>query len=211
MAAAGALTATAGGAPQTPPMGAYPPATPPPTPRAQPPRRRRMKPLVLALILGGIVGAGGATAFVVNSIEPAARPDGAAGGADVPGDGARVREPGGCRIDLPVRLTQPVFVGEFGTVHGHVPVGASQHVLIPGHTADHDADVRDTDHVSDTDEVHVDVHVDVGFGVRIDLFLRAREHGHVISPALVAFVRVHHHFHLSQHPSVPADLSAPSS
>ena len=67
-AAAGALTATAGGAPQTPPMGAYPPATPPPAPGAQPPRRRRMKPLVLALILGGIVGAGGATAFVVNSM-----------------------------------------------------------------------------------------------------------------------------------------------
>ena len=31
--AAGALTATAGGAPPTPPMGAYPPATPPPVPR----------------------------------------------------------------------------------------------------------------------------------------------------------------------------------
>ena len=66
---AGALTATAGSAPPTPPMGAYPPATPPPMPAGtgQPPRRRRMKPLVLALILGGIVGAGGAAAFAVNS------------------------------------------------------------------------------------------------------------------------------------------------
>jgi eukaryotic-like serine/threonine-protein kinase len=62
-AAAGQLTATAGGAPQTPPLGAYPPATPPP--RAP---RRRVKPLVLALILGGIVGASGATAFVVHSM-----------------------------------------------------------------------------------------------------------------------------------------------
>ena len=68
-AAAGALTATAGSPPPTPPMGAYPPATPPPMPAGtgQPPRRRRMKPLVLALILGGIVGAGGAAAFAVTS------------------------------------------------------------------------------------------------------------------------------------------------
>lgn len=70
---AGALTATAGSAPPTPPMGAYPPATPPPMPppmpsgTARPPRRRRMKPLVVALILGGIVGAGGAAAFAVTS------------------------------------------------------------------------------------------------------------------------------------------------
>jgi eukaryotic-like serine/threonine-protein kinase len=66
---AGALTATAGSAPPTPPMGAYPPATPPPMPAGtgQPPRRRRMKPLVVALILGGIVGAGGAAAFAVTS------------------------------------------------------------------------------------------------------------------------------------------------
>jgi eukaryotic-like serine/threonine-protein kinase len=70
---AGALTATAGSAPPTPPMGAYPPATPPPMPPAmpsgtgRPPRRRRMKPLVVALILGGIVGAGGAAAFAVTS------------------------------------------------------------------------------------------------------------------------------------------------
>jgi serine/threonine protein kinase len=60
--------------PQTPPMGAYPPATPPPLgtypPATPPPRapRRRVKPLVLALILGGIVGASGATAFVVHSM-----------------------------------------------------------------------------------------------------------------------------------------------
>jgi len=63
--------APAGSAPFTPPMGAYPPPTPPPAPSgmSQPPRRqRRMKPLVLALILGGIVGAGGATAFVVSSM-----------------------------------------------------------------------------------------------------------------------------------------------
>jgi len=68
--ASGALTATAGSAQPTPPMGAYPPATPPPMPSGmgQPPRRRRMKPLVLALILGGIVGAGGATAFAVTSM-----------------------------------------------------------------------------------------------------------------------------------------------
>ena len=70
---AGVLTATAGSAPPTPPMGAYPPATPPPMPppmlsgTGQPPRRRRMKPLVVALILGGIVGAGGAAAFAVTS------------------------------------------------------------------------------------------------------------------------------------------------
>jgi serine/threonine protein kinase len=66
---AGALTATAGSAPPTPPMGAYPPATPPPMPAGTgpPPRRRRMKPLVLALILGGIVGAGGAAAYAVTS------------------------------------------------------------------------------------------------------------------------------------------------
>jgi len=58
-------------APFTPPMGTYPPPTPPPAPAgtSQPPRRqRRMKPLVLALILGGILGAGGATAFVVSSM-----------------------------------------------------------------------------------------------------------------------------------------------
>jgi serine/threonine protein kinase len=68
----GATRTTAAGSgpaePPTPAMGAYPPATPPP--RAQPPRRR-MKPLVLALILGGIVGAGGATAFVVTSMSQA--------------------------------------------------------------------------------------------------------------------------------------------
>jgi eukaryotic-like serine/threonine-protein kinase len=70
---AGALTATAGSAPPTPPMGAYPPATPPPMPppmpsgTRQPPRRRRMKPLVVALILGGLVGAGGAAAFALTS------------------------------------------------------------------------------------------------------------------------------------------------
>jgi len=65
-----ALTATAGGAPPTPPMGAYGPPAPPPAPRARPPRRR-VKPLVLALILGGIVGASGATAFVVSSMSNA--------------------------------------------------------------------------------------------------------------------------------------------
>ena len=70
-AAAAPLTATAGGTPPTPPMAAYPPPTPPPVPGVQPPRRRRMKPLVLALILGGIVGAGGATAFVVSSMSHA--------------------------------------------------------------------------------------------------------------------------------------------
>jgi serine/threonine protein kinase len=66
---AGALTATAGSAPPTPPMGTYPPATPPPMPAGtgQPPRRRRLKPLAVALILGGIVGAGGAAAFAVTS------------------------------------------------------------------------------------------------------------------------------------------------
>jgi eukaryotic-like serine/threonine-protein kinase len=66
---AGALTATAGSAPPTPPMGTYPPATPPPMPSGtgQPPRRRRLKPLAVALILGGIVGAGGAAAFAVTS------------------------------------------------------------------------------------------------------------------------------------------------
>ena len=42
---AGALTATAGSAPPTPPMGTYPPATPPPMPSGmgQPPRRRDRK------------------------------------------------------------------------------------------------------------------------------------------------------------------------
>jgi hypothetical protein len=67
---AGALTATAGSAQPTPPMGAYPPATPPPMPSGTgqpPPRRRRMKPLVVALILGGLVGAGGAAAFALTS------------------------------------------------------------------------------------------------------------------------------------------------
>jgi serine/threonine protein kinase len=70
---AGALTATAGSAPPTPPMGAYPPATPPPMPppippgTGRPPRRRRVKPLVVALILGGLVGAGGAAAFALTS------------------------------------------------------------------------------------------------------------------------------------------------
>ena len=51
-------------------MGAYPPATPPPMAAGTgqpPPRRRRVKPLVLALILGGIVGAGGAAAFAMTS------------------------------------------------------------------------------------------------------------------------------------------------
>ena len=76
-AAAGALTATAGSGAPTPPMGAYPPATPPPMASGMgqpPPRRRRMKPLVLALILGGIVGAGGATAFAVNSMSHSPTP-----------------------------------------------------------------------------------------------------------------------------------------
>src|SRR5690349_75814 len=72
-AVAGALTATAGSAPPTPPMGAYPPATPPPMPPSMPPgtrqpsQRRRMKPLAVALILGGLVGAGGAAAFALTS------------------------------------------------------------------------------------------------------------------------------------------------
>ena len=67
---AGALTATAGSAPPTPPMGAYPPATPPPMPpgTSRPQPRHRMKPLVVALILGGLVGAGGAAAFALTSV-----------------------------------------------------------------------------------------------------------------------------------------------
>ena len=61
----------------TPPMGTYPPGTPPPMASGMgqpPPRRRRMKPLVLALILGGIVGAGGATAFALNSMSHSTNP-----------------------------------------------------------------------------------------------------------------------------------------
>ena len=69
-----ALTATAGSAAPTPPGGlvaptpprdAYPP--PLPTGGSRPPRRR-VRPLVLALVLGGVVGAGGAAAFVVSTM-----------------------------------------------------------------------------------------------------------------------------------------------
>ncbi|HEY1003611.1 MAG TPA: serine/threonine-protein kinase, partial [Streptosporangiaceae bacterium] len=85
---AGALTATAGSAPPTPPMGAYPPATSPPMPpdRGRPPRRRRMKPLAVALILGGIVGAGGAAAFALTSFtgQPAAQLEQPAGQTSSP-------------------------------------------------------------------------------------------------------------------------------
>ena len=72
-AAGAALTATAGSAAPTPPGGlmappppggAYPP--PPPMGRNRPPRRR-VRPLVLALVLGGVVGAGGAAAFAVST------------------------------------------------------------------------------------------------------------------------------------------------
>ena len=71
---AAALTATAGGAAPTPPAAMMTPTPPgdtypPPLPpgRSRPPRRR-VRPLVLALVLGGLVGAGGATAFVVASM-----------------------------------------------------------------------------------------------------------------------------------------------
>ena len=136
-----------------------------------------MKPLVLALILGGIVGAGGAAAFAVTSFsgqpstqleQPAAQTSSAIG--------ARVRGPGGHVVDdRPVCFAERVLVG---AVH----VAAGQHVLVADRAPLHDAR-----HVDDTADVHVDVHVGFGFGirVRIDLFVRAREHVLVSSAALV--------------------------
>ncbi len=60
------LTATAGSMPPaTPPGGAYP--LPWPAGRSRP-RRRRVRPLVLALIVGGILGASGAAAFAATSL-----------------------------------------------------------------------------------------------------------------------------------------------
>jgi eukaryotic-like serine/threonine-protein kinase len=65
----GMPTPVPGGMPPTPPAGLYDPAamTPPPGGRNRPPRRR-VRPLVLALVIGGIVGAGGAAAFAVASM-----------------------------------------------------------------------------------------------------------------------------------------------
>ena len=64
--AGNSLTATAGGAPPaTPPGGMYPPPLPTGSSR---PRRRRVRPLVLALIVGGILGASGAAAFAATSL-----------------------------------------------------------------------------------------------------------------------------------------------
>ena len=64
--AGNSLTATAGGAPPaTPPGGMYPPPLPAGSSR---PRRRRVRPLVLALIVGGILGASGAAAFAATSL-----------------------------------------------------------------------------------------------------------------------------------------------
>jgi len=62
-------TPVPGGMPPTPPAGLYGPAPmiPPPDGRNRPPRRR-VRPLVLALVIGGIVGAGGASAFAVASM-----------------------------------------------------------------------------------------------------------------------------------------------
>ena len=141
--------APAGSAPLTPSMAGYPPPTPPPAPSGMglPPRRqRRMKPLVLALILGGIVGAGGATAFVVSSMSNSPvrieQPGGADVSGDVSGDGTRVGGPGGLvGVDCPV--CPAVFADELSTEHEHVPAG--QHVLLSSHAPVHDSDdVRDT-------------------------------------------------------------------
>ena len=74
-----------------------------------------MKPLVLALILGGIVGAGGATAFALNSFsgppstqleQPAAQTSSATAPASVGPEVrvlARVGEPGGAGRIVAVR------------------------------------------------------------------------------------------------------------
>jgi eukaryotic-like serine/threonine-protein kinase len=71
----GMPTPIPGGVPPTPPAGLYGPApvTPPPDGRNRPPRRR-VRPLVLALVIGGIVGAGGAAAFAVASMGPSNTP-----------------------------------------------------------------------------------------------------------------------------------------
>ena len=151
---AGALTATAGSAPPTPPMGAYPPATPPPMPcghgpaaaaapdeaagaGAHPRRHRR----------------GGRRGRVRGDLvhRAAVHPAGAAGGADILGDGARVRGPGGHVVDdRPVCFAERVLV-EFGAVH----VAADQHVLVADRAPlrRHPPRPRRPHHVDDTADV----------------------------------------------------------
>ena len=141
--------------------------------------------------------------------EPRARPDGAAGGADVSGDAARVREPPGFGVDLLVRPA--VFAGESGTARKYVPAG--QHVLVPGRAPDHDTGhVSDTENVSDDDQASDQIsdtdtdtdHVYAGF----DAYAYSHSHEPDIATpasAFVAFVRVHHP-HFGQHARVPADV-----
>ena len=182
---AGALTATAGSAPPTPPMGAYPPATPPPMPppmpsgTGQPPRRRRrMKPLVVALILGGIVGAGGAAAFAVTSFsgqpstqleQPAAQTSSASAPASVGPEvtsSTTVPSASPSASSSAPYTSQPASTYSSPTVrHSTTPATSTTPADIP---ADIPADVPA--------DVPADIPADVPADVRIDLFVRAREH-----------------------------------
>ena len=153
-------------------MGAYPPATHPPAPAGwsqPPPRRRRVKPLVLALILGGIVGAGGATAFAVSSFghSPTQLQE-----APAAATSSTVAAFVGTERGVPARLAEPVRLGQHVTVRGHVSAGL--HVFL-AHARVDDADhVHDTDHLYDADHVHDTHHVG------IDVDIRAGQHACVV-------------------------------
>ena len=148
---------------------------------------------MLALILGGIVGAGGATAFAAELDEPLDdTPAGSARGRDVVGVAALVRTER--RVLVP--LAEPVFL-----LAEHVPVAAGLHAVFvqfagaPVDDADHVHDADDLDHadyvhhaddVHDADDIHhadhVHVHVVVGF--------RAGQHVRVVKLVVRAGVKL---------------------
>ena len=146
-----------------------------------------MKPLVVALILGGIVGAGGAAAFAVTSFTGrrppswSSRPAQTSSATAPASVGPEVTSSTTVPSASPSASSSAPYTSRLGAVH----VGAGQHVLVADRAPLHDArHVDDTRHVHDT--------VDDTAGVRIDLFVRAREHVLVSSAALVdpAFVLV---------------------
>ena len=145
-----------------------------------------MKPLVLALILGGIVGAGGATAFALNSMShsttplqeaPAAVTSSASPPSSGPGSVSSSPSPSPSSSSPSTYRSQPAYTPSSSNSPAH-PVHDADHV--------HDADDLDlTDYVHDADDIHhaVHVHVHVVVGFRIG------QHVHVVKLVVVKLVQ----------------------
>src|SRR6185437_15674447 len=102
-------------------------------------------------------------------LRAAVHPPGAAGGADILGDGARDRGPGGHVVDdRPVCFAERVLVG---AVH----VAADEHVLIADHAPDHHVTHNVADYLAHyladylAYDVTIGVHLGFDVRVRIDL------------------------------------------